>query len=156
MNMGVKPGTNSVTVRAAMINDLREIVLLEQSVPNAAHWSVEQYENRIARGCVLVAKCGDSLAGFVCASVLPGEWEIENIVVQKPLRRRGIATALLESLFRASEKAGNRALHLEVRESNIAARQLYVKHGFRQVGRRPNYYHDPAEDAILYTRPTTN
>jgi [ribosomal protein S18]-alanine N-acetyltransferase len=51
------------------------------------------------------------------------------------------------------QRAGNDAapaILLEVRESNLPARRLYEKHGFREVGRRRAYYRDPAEAAILY------
>ena len=53
-------------------------------------------------------------------------------------------------LRQAQTLAASRIL-LEVRESNLAARRLYEKHGFRESGRRPKYYSNPIEDAILYT-----
>jgi len=42
-----------------------------------------------------------------------------------------------------------RRVHLEVRESNTAARKLYERWGFREVGRRKSYYSGPPEDALL-------
>jgi [ribosomal protein S18]-alanine N-acetyltransferase len=141
-----------VTIRSALFEDLPTIIILERQVTNAAHWSVKQYEARSNGGCLRVAESDGQISGFICASVLPGEWEIENVVVGERFRRRGIASSLLRALFDAAEKAGNPALHLEVRESNLAARQLYTKLGFRQVGRRREYYREPSEDAILYER----
>jgi len=138
-------------IRPATINDVSEIIALERSVENAAHWSREQYESRLKDGCLLVAVSDGQLSGFICARVLLGEWEIENIVVGQDFLRRGIATALLNALLEAAKKANNPTLHLEVRESNLAAQRLYAKHGFHQVGKRPNYYRDPPEDAILYS-----
>ena len=40
---------------------------------------------------------------------------------------------------------------LEVRLSNLAARRLYEKYGFRPVGIRPRYYSDNQEDALIMT-----
>lgn len=144
----------STTIRPATIHDIPEIIALERSVTNAAHWSAEQYESRIKNGCFLVAEFDDRFSGFICARALTGEWEIENVVVAEEFRRRGIAGELLNELFEAGQKSGcgSHVLHLEVRESNLAARQLYAKHGFLEVGRRPNYYCDPTEDAVLYTK----
>jgi len=140
------------TIRRATINDVPAIIALERAVANAAHWSREQYESRMKENSLLVAEHHQRLSGFICACVLAGEWEIENVVVGNEFRRRGIASALLSALFESAKKAGNPALHLEVRESNAEARQFYMKHGFQQVGRRPKYYRDPPEDAILYSR----
>jgi len=80
---------------------------------------------------------------------LAGEWEIENMVVEVRSLRQGIADRLMRALIEQAEKGVARVL-LEVRESNQPARRLYEKHGFREVGRRRNYYNHPLEDAILY------
>jgi [ribosomal protein S18]-alanine N-acetyltransferase len=53
-------------------------------------------------------------------------------------------------LIQRAENEAASAILLEVRESNLPARRLYEKHGFRGVGRRQVYYMDPTEDAILY------
>jgi [ribosomal protein S18]-alanine N-acetyltransferase len=142
----------TATIRQATENDVPQIVGLERQIVNAAHWPCEQYKSRLKQGLLLVAESNSQALGFICARLLPGEWEIENIVVGKEFRRFGIATALLQAMFEAAKRADNPALHLEVRESNLAARQLYAKHGFHEIGKRPNYYGDPPEDAILYTR----
>src|SRR5580658_4631224 len=142
-----------VTIRSAALKDVPAILALERSAPEAAHWTSEQYNKLVESGVVLVAeeaveKAG-KLCGFVCAKAVAGEWEIENVAVSAELLRRGIADELVRELIhRAKNDAA--AVLLEVRESNLPARRLYEKHGFRKVGRRPLYYRDPAEDAILY------
>jgi [ribosomal protein S18]-alanine N-acetyltransferase len=141
-----------IAIRPASVNDVPAIVILERSVADAGHWSREQYEARLKRDCLLIAESNSVPLGFICARVLPGEWEIENIAVGNEFRRQGIATALLNALFEAAKNADSPTFHLEVRDSNLAARQLYKKHGFLEVGKRPNYYPDPPEDAILYSR----
>jgi ribosomal-protein-alanine N-acetyltransferase len=142
-----------VTIRSAALKDVPAILALERSAPEAAHWTSEQYNKLVESGVVLVAeeeveKAG-KLCGFVCAKAVAGEWEIENVAVSAELLRRGIADELVRELIhRAKNDAA--AVLLEVRESNLPARRLYEKHGFRKVGRRPLYYRDPPEDAILY------
>jgi ribosomal-protein-alanine N-acetyltransferase len=138
------------TIRPAVVEDLQPILSLEQQVPGAAHWSIQEYQARLNGVGLLVATMDTRLCGFLCARLSPGGWEIENVVVGEEFRRQGIADALLQALIDTAEKAGNPDLHLEVRGSNLPARRLYEKHGFRQVGKRPGYYRDPSEDAVLY------
>jgi len=73
------------------------------------------------------------------------------VVVAAGFLRRGIANELMRALIPCAKNEVASAILLEVRESNLAARGLYEKQGFREVGRRPAYYKNPAEDAILYT-----
>jgi ribosomal-protein-alanine N-acetyltransferase len=102
-------------------------------------------------GIVLIAEeGGGKISGFVCARIIAGDCELENIVVDENFRRRGIGAALLRELLDNSERNGGSAVWLEVRESSKAARRLYEKQGFRESGRRSHYYKNPEEDAILY------
>ncbi len=137
------------TIRSATLDDLPAILALEQQAASAAHWPLEEYEKLIKTGLVLVAERTGRVCGFVCANTLAGEWEIENMVVEVRSLRQGIADRLMRALIEQAEKGVARVL-LEVRESNQPARRLYEKHGFREVGRRRNYYNHPLEDAILY------
>ncbi len=139
-----------VTIRSAALNDVPAILAIEQSAPRAAHWTPEQYNNLVDNGVVLVAKQAGRLCGFVCAKAVAGEWEIETVAVSAELLRRGIANQLVRELIQRAKNEDASAILLEVRESNLPARQLYEKHGFRKVGRRLLYYKDPVEDAILY------
>jgi [ribosomal protein S18]-alanine N-acetyltransferase len=139
-----------VAIRSAALNDLPAILAIEQHAPSAAHWTSQQYQKLVASGVVLVAEEAGKLCGFVCAQTVAGEWEIENVVVTAVFLRRGIADELVRALIQRAENETASAILLEVRESNLAARELYEKHGFREVGRRRVYYQDPVEDAILY------
>jgi ribosomal-protein-alanine N-acetyltransferase len=140
-----------LAIRSAALNDVPAILSIEQQAPSAAHWTREQYNQLVSSGVVLVAEEAGELCGFVCAQAVAGEWEIENVVVAAGSLRRGIASELTRALIQRAKDQAASALLLEVRESNLAARGLYEKHGFREVGRRPAYYENPAEDAILYT-----
>ncbi len=143
-----------VAIRSAALNDVPAIVAIERQAPSAAHWTSEQYKKLVAGGVVLVAEqtAGEAaeLCGFVCAKAVAGEWEIENVVVSAGFLRRGIANELLRALIQRAESEAAPAILLEVRESNLPARGLYEKNGFREVGRRRAYYRNPVEDAILY------
>jgi len=139
-----------VAIRSAALNDVPAILAIEQQSPSAAHWTLEQYNRLVGSGVVLVAEEAGRLCGFVCAMAVAGEWEIENVAVAAELLRRGIADELVRELIRRAESEAAAAILLEVRESNLPARGLYEKHGLREVGRRPAYYRNPVEAAILY------
>ena len=140
----------SELIRAATPADLPAILAVEQASPTAAHWTAEQYQRRLEDGCLLVAERDGQLCGFLCARVAAGEWEIENVVVQLASLRRGVGGNLMRMLMQKWQASEGNRIVLEVRESNAAARALYVKHGLSEVGRRRSYYRDPVEDAILY------
>ena len=108
---------------------------------------------RLNRGRLRAAAIGAlSLIAFLIASHLAAEWELENVVVKSTFRRKGAGTALLNELLIRARAAKSESVFLEVRESNQAARALYLKSGFEQKGRRQGYYSNPPEDAILYRR----
>jgi [ribosomal protein S18]-alanine N-acetyltransferase len=139
-----------VSIRDAVLADIPAIQKIEHAAPSAAHWSAEQYQTRIGAGSVILAEQASRICGFLCAHVVAGEWEIENVVVAEDFRRRGIGAALVRALLNKWETAGGSAVLLEVRESNASARALYEASGLRDVGRRRAYYREPVEDAILY------
>ena len=94
----------------------------------------------------------DSVIGYAGMQVVLDEAEITNIAVAAPYRRRGIAVKLLEGLEMICRKRNVKYLHLEVRESNTAARSLYGKMGFEIDGIRKNFYKKPDENAVLMTK----
>jgi ribosomal-protein-alanine N-acetyltransferase len=141
-----------VTIRSAVVDDLPALLTIEREAASAAHWSREQYEHLVESGIVLVAQEEETrtISGFASAKKLADIWEVENIVVAKHSRRRGIGGDLLEELLRHARHEGCAAVWLEVRESNLPAFGLYRKHGFSETGRRRAYYTEPVEDAVLY------
>ncbi len=139
-----------LAIRSARLNDVPALLAIERQSPGAAHWSSEQYHKLVGSGVVLVAEEAGRFCGFVCAQAAAGVWEIENVVVDAGLLRRGIASELVHELIQRAQNEAAPAILLEVRESNLPARRLYEKHGFLVVGRRRAYYKNPVEDAILY------
>ena len=99
--------------------------------------------------CWLVAMEGETLVGYVGSQSVLGESDMMNIAVHPEHRCKGIAEALVTSLVTELTARGNHSLMLEVRPSNTPAITLYEKLGFTQVGRRPNYYRNPKEDALI-------
>ena len=92
-----------------------------------------------------------SVLGYAGLHVILDEGYIDNVAVRPSCRRMGIADKLL-SVFVRFGQANLAFLTLEVRPSNTPAVALYQKHGFQEAGRRPNYYDNPKEDALLLTR----
>jgi ribosomal-protein-alanine N-acetyltransferase len=146
------------SIRAATSNDLPAMMALERHAATAAHWSAEQYEALFnassARRFVLIiqdeTQQEKQIHGFVVARPVEAEWEVENIAIAGPARRRGLGARLLGELLDLARARGAKSVFLEVRESNRAARALYEKWSFTESGRRRKYYKDPEEDAILY------
>lgn len=97
----------------------------------------------------LVALDGDQLTGYIGSQSVMGESDMMNVAVSPDYRRRGIGQALVNALAADLKAKGNTCLTLEVRASNDPAIALYEKLGFHQAGRRPNYYHNPKEDALI-------
>lgn len=89
------------------------------------------------------------IVGYHCFWIVFEELRLMNLAVRESMRRQGIGTALAAEAFRtALDQAATRAV-LEVRASNEPARSLYTRMGFVQVGKRPQYYSNPIEDAVL-------
>ena len=97
----------------------------------------------------LVAEENGAVAGYIGSQTVPDESDMMNVAVHPDFRRQGIAEALVTALCEALKKQGSVSLTLEVRASNEPAKALYEKLGFEQVGRRPNYYRNPKEDALI-------
>ena len=103
----------------------------------------------------LVAEDNGVIAGYVGSqSVLDGA-DMMNLAVAPAYRRQGIGQALVTALIDYLQQKGIIVLLLEVRVSNDPAIALYQRLGFQQIGRRPNYYHHPREDALIMRKELT-
>jgi [ribosomal protein S18]-alanine N-acetyltransferase len=117
-------------------------------------WPDDAYRSEIETNRLatyLVATIGDAVVGFAGIWLMVDEAHITTFAVDPGWRRRGIGERLLLTLLDASVERGAREATLEVRLSNVAARRLYEKYGFRPVGLRPRYYSDNGEDALIMT-----
>lgn len=107
--------------------------------------------NRLAR--YLVARAGDAVVGFGGLWLMVDDAHVTTISVHPDWRRRGIGRQLLLALIDLATRIRARRMTLEVRASNEAAQALYRAFGFEVVGRRPGYYSDDGEDALVMTTP---
>lgn len=104
----------------------------------------------------LVAEQADQVVGYLMAWKVVDQLHILNIATDPHWRRRGVGTALLFAAARKGADLGLEEVTLEVRESNREAVDFYEGHGFRQTGRRPGYYADNGEDALIMTCRTSD
>ena len=91
------------------------------------------------------------MMGYGGISLVADEAEIITVAVAPLYRRRGIARCLMEHMLRLADQT-RASVYLEVRESNIPARNLYAALGFSDAGVRKNYYTSPRENAVLMMR----
>ena len=137
-------------IRKMNLGDVSAIAELEK-VCFSDPWS----ENSIASEVVnplsywLVAEVDGVVAGYVGSQTVLDAADMMNLAVAPDYRRQGIGQALVEALVEHLQKNKVIALLLEVRVSNAPAIALYERMGFEQVGRRPKYYHNPREDALI-------
>ena len=126
------------------------IAALHRAAMPEAAWSTDAWRSLLAApgARARIAMDGSAPAGFLHLRIAGDEAEVVMIATHPSAQRRGIATALLED---AVASLDGRTLFLEVAESNRAARALYARFGFRQVGRRPGYYRTASgrEDALV-------
>jgi ribosomal-protein-alanine N-acetyltransferase len=162
---------STVRVRPAEPADLPRLVEIASHSATAAQWGQAEYlklfvsdqtEAQLEANpqiidpnikgqtrTALVVERDGSVAGFIVGREVEDEWEIENIAVTGAARRRGLGSRLVGELLDFARSRGGKSVFLEVRESNRAARSLYEKWAFVEVGRRKMYYQNPAEDALI-------
>jgi len=132
--------------------DVSAIELLQRSA-FAEAWGAEAFERELANRDVARVRLMRDRAGAIvayCACwMVAGELHINSLAVAKAWRRRGVATRLLGAVLDEARREGATGATLEVRESNVAARALYERLGFRVEGVRRDYYQSPREDAII-------
>jgi ribosomal-protein-alanine N-acetyltransferase len=117
-------------------------------------WPDDAYRNELRTNRLasyVVARVDDVVAGFAGLWVMVDEAHITTFAVDPRWRRRGVGERLLLALFDVAVARRAREATLEVRLSNLPARKLYEKYGFRPVGIRPRYYSDNGEDALIMT-----
>jgi len=117
----------------------------------SAPWSEASIAHELKTGYSFwfVAEDDGKVAGYIGSQVAFPEADVMNVAVRPEYRRRGIGQILVEMLTTHLRNMDCESLTLEVRASNLPAITLYEKLGFTQVGRRPNYYRDPKEDALI-------
>ena len=142
-------------VRRMVAGDIDAVMEIAAKTDHAPRWARPAYVAALDPGnqprrVALVGEGDGGLAGFVVAAVLPGgEAELESIVTALPHQRRGVAREMFGILKAELRRQGVKEVILEVRSGNHSAQAFYRFLGFTEAGRRPGYYADPVEDAVL-------
>ena len=143
---------DALEIRRLTYADLPQLIAIERrAFPTP--WSMAMFVLELSKpaGVCLAALRGGQMLGYLVCSRYDTVWHIMNVAVDPEHRRTGIATAMLLDLFRRIDSQTAR-FTLEVRESNVAAIELYERYGFRAAGRRRRYYQDNGEDAVVMWR----
>lgn len=135
-------------LRAATVADADALVALEAELgPDGWDGALVRQELTAPWRYVVVAEDAGSLTGW--ASLLESDGcDVIRMAVAPAARRRGTGRALLDALL---ERAGERAVLLEVEADNIAAQRLYAAAGFVPIDRRADYY-GPGRHALVLQR----
>ena len=142
-----------ISVELMKVDDLAEVQVIEResfTTPWPPHAYRQELEtNRLAH--YIVARCGDVIVGFAGIWLLVDEAHVTTFATRRSWRRQGIGERLILALLDLARTRGAHEATLEVRPSNMPARRLYEKYGFKVVGVRPRYYSDDNEDALIMT-----
>lgn len=119
-------------------------------------WTREMYawelQNQEVCHIYVVRTPDCEVAGFCAFWLVFDEMHINNVAMRPAFRGRGLGTALMHHVLAEGARLGAPRATLEVRASNVAARRLYERLGFRLGGSRRNYYSNPVEDAVILWR----
>jgi ribosomal-protein-alanine N-acetyltransferase len=136
--------------------DLDRVIEIERSLEHAPHWprsawlsALDAHSTPPRLALVATHPQSGELAAFAVASLLPPQAELEMIAVAPEFQRRGLARLLFAAVTGELRARQVTEVSLEVRAANRPALALYRKLGFNETARRPRYYADPVEDAIL-------
>jgi ribosomal-protein-alanine N-acetyltransferase len=131
--------------------DLDAVVAIERDV-HAHPWTRGNFADSIESGhhCWVVEHRSEILA-YGVFTVAAGEAHLLNLSVARDCQRRGLGSQMTRFLLKLAREHGARVVFLEVRPSNAAARALYSRNGFAEIGRRRDYYPagDGREDAMV-------
>lgn len=137
-------------VRLMNLEDIDDVLIIENS-SFSTPWSREAFERDMNNDmamylCIEYDKKIVAYAGFWKVF---DEAHVTNVAVLPEYRGKGISKVLMHSLFNLACTNNIDRMTLEVRESNYVAINLYTRLGFDNCGKRPNYYRQPSEDAII-------
>jgi ribosomal-protein-alanine acetyltransferase len=125
-------------------------ILTESNLSAPALGDLERAtHSRIGEILTFVCEQGHEPVGVLQWRHLGEEAEILDLAIRQDYRRHGVASFLLQNFLDHLSHSAVRVIFLEVRESNSVAIALYKKFGFQITGRRPNYYRNPEESALL-------
>lgn len=145
---------SGLLIRPALEEDLGAVLAIERSLAAAPHWAEAEYLRVLngsgaVRRCLLVGVEDGEVVGFAVGVVIAEVGELETVAVRTSRQGQGIGQELVRMVLRWCRAAGAGAMELEVRATSLGPQRIYSRLGFVEVGRRPAYYSDPADDAVL-------
>jgi len=149
---------DSLNIRPMHVDDLERVQEIDRKSfslpwPKSAY-RYELLENPCSLLWVAEIQVDDGshlVVGCVVVWLILDEAHIATVVVDPTYQQNGIASQLMAVMLKEVIQKGARLATLEVREHNLAAQRLYKRFRFEIVGRRPRYYHDNYEDALIMT-----
>ena len=131
---------DTILIEPFTINDLESISdILENDFDDFWNYNVLKNELKNESNVFLCCKIENEIIGFIGASIILDIAELNNIVIKKTYRGKGISSLLLDNLLKNLKRKGCKKINLEVAVSNVIAIKLYKKFGFSQVGQRKGY-----------------
>jgi ribosomal-protein-alanine N-acetyltransferase len=140
-----------LSIRAVRREDAEDVTKILRESAEAADWSAESLKDSLgwAGVAALVCEADGKATGFIIGRQVGDEAEILNLAVTPARRRKGQGGALLDGVLKEFVARRVSRVFLEVRESNQTGIAFYSKRGFTKTGRRPGYYREPEEAAIV-------
>ncbi len=137
-------------IRRMKSEDLDQVMILEQQIFSRP-WSEDSMRSALQQQetIYLVDEIEGRIRGYLGIWCMAEDGDLCNMAVAEQARREGVASGLMEEGMAYCRKQGVRRIVLEVRESNLPAKNLYQRKGFVPIGVRKQYYSDPQEDAII-------
>ncbi|AFS77349.1 ribosomal-protein-alanine acetyltransferase RimI [Gottschalkia acidurici 9a] len=141
---------NDIIVKEMSYEDIDGVVEVE-NMSFVTPWSKESFENELKNklAVYVVAKDDDRVVAYGGVWLIIDEGHVTNIAVHTQYRGKEIGSLILDELIRLCKQKNMTSMTLEVRKSNEAAKNLYKKFNFEEIGIRPKYYSDNNEDAII-------
>lgn len=143
-------GAPRLRLRRMRRSDVDGVMAIERESHHVP-WSRKMVDDELLRerGINLVALLDDELLGYILVALQVDVWHVLNVTVHPLHRGRRIGEALVRGALRLGANVPNAGVTLEVRASNDRAIRLYERLGFETHGRRPHYYSDNGEDALI-------
>ena len=143
-----------INVREINISDIYDIYKIESSTYEYP-WSLSIFRDCVEKGydCFL-ATSGKHVIGYIISKITPLESHILNLTIRSDYRRLGVASNFLDFVINKAILSKSKSILLEAKISNHAAKNLYIKFGFRIIGLRKDYYRvlNGREDAIIFKK----
>jgi ribosomal-protein-alanine N-acetyltransferase len=143
----------TLSIEPMRLEDVAAVQAIERA-SFTSPWPPEAYRSELTTNRLatyLVVRADGAVVGYGGVWLMVDEAHITTFAIHPRWRRRHLGARLLLALLDAAIARQAREATLEVRLSNMAARRLYERFGFRPVGLRTRYYSDDGEDALIMT-----